>query len=125
MTEKSKSYVVQDDKEISQSGFSNVSVDEQEILEELDKYSDKNQKLCMVLCIIFAGAHYYYVGKIGKGLLYTFTGGFLFIGTIIDFFIITSGRFKDKNGRFLNDARVFYLESKLEQIYKARRINTL
>ncbi|MBR5564691.1 MAG: TM2 domain-containing protein [Roseburia sp.] len=83
-------------------GFSGSLSEEQEILNELNKYSEKNQVVAMILCIVFAGAQYYYVGRIGKGLLYTFTGGFFLIGTFLDFFVIASGNFKDAQGRYLN-----------------------
>jgi TM2 domain-containing membrane protein YozV len=34
------------------------------------------------------GLHRFYVGKIGSGLLYFFTGGFFMIGALMDFFYI-------------------------------------
>ena len=36
----------------------------------------------------FLGAHKFYEGKIGMGILYLFTGGFFGIGLFIDFFTI-------------------------------------
>lgn len=41
------------------------------------------------------GLHRFYVGKIGSGLLYLFTGGFCGIGWIIDILLILTGSFKD------------------------------
>lgn len=114
-----KSYVVQDDVEIAGSGFSGASFEEKRILKELDQLSKKKQLVAMVLCLI-AGGQYYYVGRFRRGLLYTLTGGFLLIGSAIDFFIIASGRFKDKDGRFLNDPQRFKLELELDALYEAK-----
>ncbi len=47
------------------------------------------------------GLQRFYVGKIGTGLLWFFTGGLLGIGQLIDFILILSGQFRDKQGRRL------------------------
>lgn len=58
--------------------------------------------LCgMVFIVPIAGMHRFYVGKIGTGLLWLFTGGLLGIGQLIDFILILSGEFRDKQGRKL------------------------
>ena len=44
-----------------------------------------------------AGLHRFYVGKIGTGILWLFTGGLLGIGQFIDIIVIIVGRFRDKN----------------------------
>ena len=44
--------------------------------------------LCFFLGII--GAHKFYEGKIGLGILYLFTAGLFYIGWIVDFFILLS-----------------------------------
>jgi len=44
------------------------------------------------------GLHRFYVGKIGTGILWLFTGGLFLIGQIIDIIMIISGQFEDKNG---------------------------
>lgn len=44
------------------------------------------------------GGHYYYVGRIGKGLLYTCTAGLLLFGWLFDLFAILGGTFKDAAG---------------------------
>lgn len=39
------------------------------------------------MCALFGGwlgVHHYYTGNIGKGLLYTFTGGLFFLGWLVD-----------------------------------------
>lgn len=47
----------------------------------------KNKWVAVALCFFigFLGAHKFYEGKIGMGILYLFTGGILGIGVIIDF----------------------------------------
>ena len=62
--------------------------------------SDKSKGTALLLCIIFGifGAHQFYVGKTGMGLLYFFTMGLFGFGWLIDIFVIAAGSFKDKNG---------------------------
>ena len=47
------------------------------------------------LCL---GLHQFYVGKIGKGLLYTITMGFFVIGAVINLFKLLIKTFRDVNG---------------------------
>lgn len=49
-----------------------------------------NKWVSLLLCLFlgFFGAHKFYEGKIGMGILYIFTCGLLGFGTIIDFFVI-------------------------------------
>lgn len=46
----------------------------------------KNKWVAFVLCLILGvfGAHKFYEGKIGMGILYIFTGGLFAIGWIVD-----------------------------------------
>ncbi len=62
--------------------------------------SDKKKRTALLLCIFlgFFGAHQFYVGKIGKGLLYFFTVGIFGIGWFIDIFKIALGSFTDNVG---------------------------
>ena len=62
--------------------------------------SDKSKKTALILCILggFFGLHQYYVGKIGTGLLYTFTGGLFLVGWVLDLIKIATGSFKDNAG---------------------------
>jgi len=48
---------------------------------------------------LLCGLQRFYVGKIGTGILWLFTGGLLGIGQLIDIILIAVGQFTDKNGR--------------------------
>ena len=63
----------------------------------------KKRMVALVLCILFGllGAHRFYVGKIGSGLIYLFTLGLFGIGWVIDIFRLLDGGFKDSLGRRL------------------------
>ena len=56
--------------------------------------------VALLLCIFlgFFGAHKFYLGKIGMGILYLLTGGLFGFGWIIDIIMILVGTAKDKNG---------------------------
>jgi len=62
--------------------------------------SDKSKVAALLLCIFLGefGAHYFYVGKIGMGILYLLTAGLFGIGWIVDIFRIALGKFKDNVG---------------------------
>lgn len=69
-------------------------------------YSSKRKQIALLWCIFlgYLGAHYFYAGKIGKGILYVFTAGLFCFGWIIDIFRIISNDFKDKDGLRLDDS---------------------
>jgi len=47
--------------------------------------------LCWFLCFLgLCGIHRFYAGKFWTGLLWLLTGGLLFVGQIIDLFLIPS-----------------------------------
>jgi len=57
--------------------------------------------LCGGFMIGLPGLHRFYVGKIGTGLLWFFTGGLCGIGQIVDAIMIITGQFTDSEGRRL------------------------
>ena len=57
----------------------------------------------VILCLGTLGVHYFYVGKIGMGLLYLLTGGLFGIGWIVDIIRIIAGIFRDKDGFYLRE----------------------
>lgn len=62
--------------------------------------SDKRKDAALLLCIFLGGfgAHHFYVGRIGRGIVYLLTGGILGIGWLVDIFLIATGSFKDRYG---------------------------
>ena len=62
--------------------------------------SSKSKMAALLLCILFGyfGAHCFYVGKFGKGVLYFFTMGVFGLGWIWDIIQILSGNYTDKYG---------------------------
>jgi TM2 domain-containing membrane protein YozV len=68
--------------------------------DEIKKVSSKSRLVCFLLCFLgLFGAHRFYVGKIGTGILYLFTAGGLGIWYIVDLIYIIVGDFTDKEGK--------------------------
>jgi TM2 domain-containing protein len=65
--------------------------------------SDKSRAAALAYGLILGmfGAHRFYVGKAGTGLLMLFTAGGLGIWYLIDNIMIASGAFRDAEGRLL------------------------
>lgn len=62
--------------------------------------SDKRRGTALLLCIFlgFLGAHNFYVGRIGRGVVYLFTMGLFGIGWVADIVRIVLGSFRDNVG---------------------------
>jgi TM2 domain-containing membrane protein YozV len=67
---------------------------------QCDAVSPKSKNMALILAIFlgYLGVHRFYVGKIGTGLLYFFTGGLYGVGWILDIIQIVSGNFRDNHG---------------------------
>lgn len=65
--------------------------------------SPYNRWLAFALCLLLGvlGIHRFYVGKIGTGILYIFTGGLCGVGALVDLITIACGSFRDINGQIL------------------------
>jgi TM2 domain-containing membrane protein YozV len=66
--------------------------------------SEKSNTVALLLCFFlgFLGAHRFYVGKIGTGVLMLLTLGGLGIWNLIDFIIIIVQKFTDSDGNVLS-----------------------
>ena len=71
------------------------------------KKSEKSWIAAILLCIFVGGlgAHRFYVGKIGTGILWLLTFGCFGIGTIIDLIVICTQKFKDSKGNYLMEEK--------------------
>ncbi len=67
--------------------------------------SSKSRLVALLLCFFLGwlGIHRFYVGKIGTGVIWIFTLGFVGIGALVDFIMIAVGSFKDKEGNVVSN----------------------
>lgn len=67
--------------------------------------SDKKKWTTFWLCVFFGylGVHYFYVGRIGRGIITLLTMNFFLFGWFVDIIVILFGRFKDNVGQPLRE----------------------
>lgn len=65
--------------------------------------SDKKKSTALLLCLFMGmfGAHYFYVGRIGRGIVCIFTMNWFMFGWFVDIFKILLGKFRDNTGMYL------------------------
>lgn len=63
-------------------------------------FKRRKKRTAFLLCLFMGwiGAHRFYVGKYGTGVLWVITFGCFYFGWIIDCISILKGTFKDRNG---------------------------
>ena len=68
-----------------------------------DTYPCKSRWMEFFLCVFlgYLGVHRFYVGKVGSGLIYLFTGGFFGLGWVLDALRLLFGTFRDRYGHRL------------------------
>ena len=68
------------------------------------RVSSRSWAIALILCFFigYLGAHYFYVGRWGMGLLYFFTFGLFGFGWLVDIIRILIGSFRDADGLPLN-----------------------
>jgi hypothetical protein len=71
------------------------------LLEASLVHEPRRRSTAFWLCLFlgWAGCHRFYVGKRGTGRLYLLTGGFFFLGVLVDLALILAGTFTDRFGR--------------------------
>ncbi len=69
-------------------------------MDQEEETSEKSFLATLLFCLLLGtlGVHRFYVGKIGTGLLMLITLGGFGLWTLIDFILIVSARFRDKDG---------------------------
>ena len=62
--------------------------------------NEKDWLVALLLCLFLGGigAHRFYAGKVGSGILYILTAGVFGIGVLVDLIKIITGKFTDKDG---------------------------
>lgn len=70
------------------------------VIEDKPSASPKSKTTALLLCFLLGtiGAHRFYVGKVGSGIVWLFTFGCFGFGVLIDFIKLLSNTFNDQNG---------------------------
>lgn len=83
--------------------FTPISDLKEEARYDVEEYGGLSKIRSLLLCLMFGwlGAHKFYEGKTGMGILYIFTGGLFAIGIWVDFIVILAheGKFYNPNDK--------------------------
>ncbi len=68
-----------------------------------DQVSNRDWLITLLFCVLlgYLGAHRFYTGKIGTGILMLITFGGFGIWVLIDLIYIILGRFRDEEGKII------------------------
>ncbi len=89
--------------------------------------SEKSWLAALLLEIFLGGLgiHRFYVGKIGTGILWLLTASLVGTGWIVDLVMIATGKFKDKQGRYLKSDAWKRANETMDQIHKTSAADEL
>lgn len=67
--------------------------------------SQKSKFITLLLAIFlgYFGAHYFYLGRYGKGVLYAFTVGLFGFGWFVDIYLVLRGKMTDSKGLYVKE----------------------
>lgn len=101
----------------SSARFSGGISEEQRLINEINKYSDKKVMVFMLLSL-FPGFHWFYAGKPLRGILNLLTMNFLVVGMFVDWILLWMGKVTDSRGKIIHDGKKMWAESKLQMYYQ-------
>ena len=89
-----------------------------------DHPSNKLRSISILLCLLgfipgIGGLHRFYVGRPWTGLLYIFTAGLFYIGTLLDLIVLLSGAFADGKGCPL----VYWTKAERNEVLNAKEVS--
>ena len=78
----------------------NNNTNQNQMINRMPAYVKKSKWTAFILCLLFGwlGAHRFYVGKNGSGLIWLFTCGIFGLGWLVDTLLILCNAFRDSNG---------------------------
>lgn len=106
---KTENITINNNNTVNSPGFSKrepVFSDREHVVTEYETGVSQKSRMVALLLAIFLGefgAHHFYAGKIGMGILYLLTFGLFSIGWIVDIILLATGKYKDDKGEYIID----------------------